>query len=42
MCHPEAEQDKEQTRQRLLTQLNQVLQTRDTARGLIVDMNDDS
>ena len=35
-----AEQDKELTRQRLLTQLNQVLQTRDTARGLIVDMND--
>jgi len=36
----QAEQEKEQMRQRLLTQLNQVLQTRDTARGLIVDMND--
>lgn len=35
-----AEQEKEQMRQRLLTQLNQVLQTRDTARGLIVNMND--
>ena len=27
-------------RQRLLTQLNQVLQTRDSARGLIVNMSD--
>jgi outer membrane protein OmpA-like peptidoglycan-associated protein len=35
-----AEQDKEQMRQRLLTQLNQVLQTRDSARGLIVNMSD--
>ena len=35
-----AEQEKEQMRQRLLTQLNQVLQTRDTARGLIVNMSD--
>jgi outer membrane protein OmpA-like peptidoglycan-associated protein len=35
-----AEQEKEQMRQRLLAQLNQVLQTRDTARGLIVNMND--
>lgn len=35
-----AEQEKEQMRQRLLAQLNQVLQTRDTARGLIVNMSD--
>lgn len=35
-----AEMEREQTRQRLLTQLNQVLQTRDTARGLIVNMSD--
>ncbi len=35
-----AEQDKEQMRQRLLTQLNQVLQTQDSARGLIVNMSD--
>jgi outer membrane protein OmpA-like peptidoglycan-associated protein len=35
-----AEQDKEQMRQRLLAQLNQVLQTRDSARGLIVNMSD--
>jgi outer membrane protein OmpA-like peptidoglycan-associated protein len=35
-----AEQEKEQMRQRLLSQLNQVLQTRDTARGLIVNMSD--
>jgi outer membrane protein OmpA-like peptidoglycan-associated protein len=35
-----AEQEKEDMRQRLLSQLNQVLQTRDTARGLIVNMSD--
>ena len=35
-----AEQEKEQMRQRLLAQLNQVLQTRDSARGLIVNMSD--
>jgi outer membrane protein OmpA-like peptidoglycan-associated protein len=36
----EALQQKEQMRARLLAQLNQVLQTRDTARGLIVSMPD--
>jgi len=36
----EAIQQKEEMRARLLTQLNQVLQTRDTARGLIVSMPD--
>jgi outer membrane protein OmpA-like peptidoglycan-associated protein len=36
----EAIQQKEQMRARLLAQLNQVLQTRDTARGLIVSMPD--
>ncbi len=36
----QAIQQAEQQRQRLLTQLNQVLQTRDTARGLIVNMSD--
>ena len=36
----QAEQEREQMRARLLQQLNQVLQTRDTARGLIVNMND--
>jgi outer membrane protein OmpA-like peptidoglycan-associated protein len=36
----EAIQQKEQMRARLLQQLNQVLQTRDTARGLIVNMPD--
>ena len=36
----QAIQEKEQMRARLLTQLNQVLQTRDTARGLIVSMPD--
>lgn len=35
-----AERDKEETRQKLLRQLNQVLQTRESARGLIVDMPD--
>ncbi len=35
-----AEQDKERARQQLLVQLNEVLQTRDTARGLIVNMSD--
>jgi outer membrane protein OmpA-like peptidoglycan-associated protein len=36
----EAERQKEEMRARLLAQLNQVLQTRDTARGLIVSMPD--
>lgn len=36
----QAEQQAEQQRQRLLNQLNQVLQTRDSARGLIVNMSD--
>ena len=36
----QAVQQAEQQRQRLLAQLNQVLQTRDTARGLIVNMSD--
>ena len=35
-----AEQEKEKVRQRLLVQLNEVLQTRDSARGLIVNMSD--
>jgi outer membrane protein OmpA-like peptidoglycan-associated protein len=35
-----AEQQSLETRQRLLDQLNEVLQTRETARGLIVDMPD--
>ena len=35
-----AEQEKEQMRERLLAQLNQVLQTKDSARGLIVNMSD--
>lgn len=36
----QAENDKAQMRARMLQQLNQVLQTRDTARGLIVSMPD--
>jgi outer membrane protein OmpA-like peptidoglycan-associated protein len=36
----QAEQQKEEMRARLLAQLNQVLQTKDTARGLIVSMPD--
>jgi outer membrane protein OmpA-like peptidoglycan-associated protein len=36
----QAEQEKEQIRARLRDQLNQVLQTRDTAKGLIVNMSD--
>jgi len=36
----QTEQQAEQQRQRLLTQLNSVLQTRDSARGLIVNMSD--
>jgi outer membrane protein OmpA-like peptidoglycan-associated protein len=36
----EAVQQKEELRNRLLTQLNQVLQTKDSARGLIVSMPD--
>src|SRR5204863_4104551 len=35
-----AEQDQVQLRQQLLDQFNQILQTRDTARGLIVNMSD--
>jgi outer membrane protein OmpA-like peptidoglycan-associated protein len=36
----QAENEKQQMRARLLQQLNQVLETRDTARGLIVNMPD--
>jgi len=36
----QAQQDKEALRARLLQQLNAVLQTRDTARGLVVNMSD--
>lgn len=36
----DAEQQQGQLRQQLLAQLNQILQTRDTARGLIVNMSD--
>jgi outer membrane protein OmpA-like peptidoglycan-associated protein len=36
----QAEQEKEALRARLLDQLNKVLETRDTARGLIVNMSD--
>jgi outer membrane protein OmpA-like peptidoglycan-associated protein len=36
----QAEQQKEELRQRLQQQLNAILQTRDTARGLIVNMSD--
>ena len=36
----QAENDKEQMRQRLLQQLNLILETRDSARGLIVNMSD--
>jgi outer membrane protein OmpA-like peptidoglycan-associated protein len=36
----DAEQQQAQLRQQLLAQLNQILQTRDTARGLIVNMSD--
>jgi outer membrane protein OmpA-like peptidoglycan-associated protein len=36
----QAQQERDQMRQRLLTQLNQVLQTKDSARGLIVNMSD--
>jgi len=35
-----AEEDQERLRQQLLTQFNSILQTRDTARGLIVNMSD--
>jgi outer membrane protein OmpA-like peptidoglycan-associated protein len=35
-----AEQDKEALRQRLLQQFNAILDTRDTARGLVVNMSD--
>ncbi len=36
----QAQTEKEQVRQRLLEQLNHVLQTKDTARGLVVNMPD--
>lgn len=36
----DAEQQQAQLRQQLLAQFNQILQTRDTARGLIVNMSD--
>jgi outer membrane protein OmpA-like peptidoglycan-associated protein len=36
----QAESERDQMRQRLLAQLNLVLETRDTARGLIVNMSD--
>lgn len=36
----QTQQDKEQVRQRLLGQLNQVMQTKDSAQGLIVNMPD--
>lgn len=36
----QAEKDKEALRKRLLDQLNTILETRDTARGLIVNMSD--
>jgi outer membrane protein OmpA-like peptidoglycan-associated protein len=36
----QAEQDQEQLRKQLLLQFNTILQTRDTARGLIVNMSD--
>lgn len=36
----QAQTEKEQVRQRLLGQLNQVLQTKDSARGLVVNMPD--
>jgi outer membrane protein OmpA-like peptidoglycan-associated protein len=36
----DAEQDKERLRQQLLQQFNMILETRDTARGLIVNMSD--
>ena len=36
----QADQARENMRQQLLAELNQIMQTRDTARGLIVDMND--
>ncbi len=36
----QAQTEKEQVRQRLLEQLDQVLQTKDTARGLVVNMPD--
>jgi len=36
----EAEEAREQLRQQLLTQFNTILQTRDTTRGLIVNMSD--
>jgi len=40
LAQQQAENDKAQMRARMLQQLNQVLQTRDTARGLIVNMPD--
>jgi len=40
LARQQAETDKAQMRARMLQQLNQVLETRDTARGLIVNMPD--
>jgi outer membrane protein OmpA-like peptidoglycan-associated protein len=40
LARQQAENDKAQMRARMLQQLNQVLQTRDSARGLIVNMPD--
>ena len=40
MAADEAIRQKEEQRQRLLNQLNQVLETKDTARGLVVSMPD--
>jgi len=40
LARQQAEQQKEEMRAKLLAQLNQVLQTKDTARGLIVSMPD--
>ncbi len=39
-CDRAAEQNQAQLRQQLLDQFNAILQTRDTARGLIVNMSD--
>ena len=39
-CRLQAEQDQAQLRRQLLQQFNTILQTRDTARGLIVNMSD--
>ena len=39
-CRLQAENDKNQLRQRLLAQFNSVLPTRETARGLVINMQD--